>query len=154
MRFQVSVRVALFAALLLYPLPGPVEAGGRLPALSYRGGGQGKVIFDHQQHASKGLLCNGCHTDFPGDGKAAFCSAETRAHHLCRAQTGTKCFACHNGKGAFDACDRCHYKIGSLFGSNHGMSGDHGARLGAKGLPRTGTADNFLPTPLRRAPPA
>jgi len=114
MRFQLSIKLALLAALLLCPLPGPVEAGGRLPALSYRGGGQGKVIFDHQRHASEGFRCNDCHTAFAATGKQLFTTHKqglvTSADHT----AGTKCFACHDGKGAFYTCDRCHYKIGSF----------------------------------------
>jgi hypothetical protein len=52
MRFQMSITVALLTALWICLLPGSVEAGGRLPALRCRGGGQGQVIFDHQLHAS------------------------------------------------------------------------------------------------------
>ena len=48
MRFRASIPVALLAGLWLGWQPGPVAAGGRLPTLGYRGGGRGKVVFDHQ----------------------------------------------------------------------------------------------------------
>jgi c(7)-type cytochrome triheme protein len=110
MRLRVSILTAVLTGLWLYGLPGPVEAGGRLPVLSYRGGGQGKVIFDHHRHASKGLVCNDCHTAGSGTGTQLFATRKqgliTSADH----KTGEKCFACHDGKGAFDDCGRCHYK--------------------------------------------
>jgi phosphate transport system substrate-binding protein len=114
MRFQVRITVVSFVALLLYLVPGSVAAGGRLPALAYRGGGQGKVVFDHQRHRSKGLLCNDCHTDYSGTGKQLFSTRKQGLITLADHKTGTTCCACHDGKNAFDACGRCHYKIGSF----------------------------------------
>ena len=114
MRFQFCITVASIAALWLCLAPAPIDAGGRLPALSYRGGGQGKVVFDHQLHASKGARCNDCHTDFSGTGKQLFATRRrvliTQADH----KSNAACFACHHGKAAFADCARCHYKIGGF----------------------------------------
>jgi len=109
MRFQVGITVAFLAVLLFGLPPGSAEAGGRLPALSYGGGGQGKVMFNHQAHASKGLHCNDCHIDFSGTGKQLFTTRKQGLISLADHKNGAKCSACHNGKGAFDDCNRCHY---------------------------------------------
>ena len=114
MRFQVCITVASLAALWLCLAPASIEAGGHLPALSYRGGGQGKVIFDHQLHASKGSRCNDCHTDFSGTGKQLFATRKQGLISQADHKSGAKCFACHDGKSAFDDCARCHYKIGGF----------------------------------------
>ena len=126
MRFEVSGILALLVPLLLCLGPGPVEAGGRLPSLRYRGGAEGPVMFDHQLHASKGFRCNDCHTDFARTGTQLFPTRKQGLITLADHRTATKCFACHDGKGAieeakspfydgkgaFDDCRRCHFKIG------------------------------------------
>ncbi|MDD5168876.1 MAG: cytochrome c3 family protein [Syntrophales bacterium] len=76
--------------------------GGK--TLVYGGGGQGKVVFDGRVHASKGMVCNDCHlTLFQTQKKALI----TMADH----STDRACFACHNGKRAFNTCTECHRKI-------------------------------------------
>ncbi len=117
MRFQVTVAVALLLAAAAF-------AGGRLATIRYRGGLEGRVVFDHQVHAAKGFRCNDCHTNFAGSGKPLF---TTRKHGLITFAdhwTDASCFACHDGKGpaddgkdpnytgkgAFDSCERCHYR--------------------------------------------
>ena len=67
MRLRI-VLLALLATALL-------AAGGRLRTLTYRGGGQGKVVFDHQLHASQGFRCDDCHTNFAGSGKVPVATA-------------------------------------------------------------------------------
>lgn len=128
MRVQIAIRTALLAALWLSIPPGPLAVGGRLPTLSYRGGGHGKVVFDHQTHASEGFGCNDCHTNFAGTGKALFATRKQGLITFKDHTTGARCFACHNadgvpaarkdasynGKGAPDNCDRCHYKLGGF----------------------------------------
>ena len=127
-RFQANIRVAALAALWVCLRPGPVDAGGRLPVLSYRGGGRGKVVFDHQLHASEGFGCQDCHTDFSGTGKQLFTTRKQALITLADHTAGAKCFACHdgggvsadrkgafhNGPGAFNTCDHCHRKIGGF----------------------------------------
>ncbi|HOJ43764.1 MAG TPA: cytochrome c3 family protein [Syntrophorhabdaceae bacterium] len=72
--------------------------------LIYGGGGQGKVIFDHQLHASKGITCKDCHlTLFDTHKKALF----TMDEHF----TDKKCFNCHDGKKTFNECNQCHRKF-------------------------------------------
>jgi c(7)-type cytochrome triheme protein len=125
MRFQITFTVALLAALSVCFEPGSAAAGGRLPTLRYRGGQQGRVVFDHQLHASEGFRCNDCHTNFAGTGKPLFTTRKQGLISFADHTTGAKCFACHNangvpderkgafydGKGASDDCGTCHRKI-------------------------------------------
>jgi len=116
--------IVLLAGLMICLEPGRVAADGHLPTLSYRGGSQGKVIFDHQVHASVGFRCVDCHTDFAGTSRILFTTRKQGLISLKDHSTGTRCFACHNGegvttdrkgtfiqgKGAFNECKRCHRK--------------------------------------------
>lgn len=128
MRVQICIQVALLAGLLLFVQPGSVDASGRLPTLSYRGGGHGKVVFDHRTHASEGFRCDDCHTNFAKTGKQLFATRKQGLITFKDHTTGAKCFVCHNadgvpadrksasydGKGASDNCDSCHRKIGGF----------------------------------------
>jgi phosphate transport system substrate-binding protein len=72
--------------------------------LIYRGGAQGKVVFDGRMHAAQGLQCSACHSAlFPTQ----------RVGRITMADHGTDkaCFACHNGKRAFDTCASCHRQV-------------------------------------------
>jgi c(7)-type cytochrome triheme protein len=83
-------------------------AAQRVPTFTYRGGGQGPVTFDHQLHASRGLVCADCHTRLAATGEQLF---QTRKEGLISAADhvgGAKCFACHNGTVAFSSCAQCH----------------------------------------------
>ena len=118
MRLRIILSALLATALL--------AAGGRLPTLTYRGGGQGKVVFDHQLHASQGFRCNDCHTNFAGSGKPLFFTRKQGLITFGDHTSGAKCFACHNAGGAQLArqgaadhgqrapgnCDSCHRKTG------------------------------------------
>ena len=128
MRVQISILVALLSGLLFCVRPGSVDAGSCLPTLIYRGGGYGKVVFNHQLHASEGFRCNDCHTDFSGTGKQLFATRKQGLISFTDHTTGAKCFACHNadgvpdarkgavydGKGALDDCASCHRKSGGF----------------------------------------
>ena len=70
-------------------------------ALNYRGGAQGRVIFDGRTHAAKGLACNSCHS-------ALFPTQRTGLITLQDHSTKTKCWACHDGTQAFSTCASCH----------------------------------------------
>lgn len=110
----------------LFLAPGPLHAGGRIPLILYRGDAQGRVVFDHQTHVSKGLHCDDCHTDFAHTGKALFFARKQGLITFEDHQTAGKCFACHNakgaaasakstnydGRGAFSECNRCHRNAG------------------------------------------
>ncbi|MCX7966143.1 MAG: hypothetical protein N2596_05925 [Syntrophorhabdaceae bacterium] len=73
-------------------------------AIIYGGAGEGRVIFDHKVHSSIGISCNDCHTQlFETQKKALF----TMDDHF----SNRKCFSCHNGKKAFNECEKCHRKI-------------------------------------------
>jgi thiosulfate reductase cytochrome b subunit len=69
--------------------------------LVYRGGAQGKVVFDGRLHAAQGLNCSACHSSL---------FATQRIGRITMAEHGTNkaCFACHDGKRAFDTCGSCH----------------------------------------------
>lgn len=73
-------------------------------SIIYYGAGEGKVVFDHQLHASKGMVCIDCHTKY----------FETQKKALFRMDdhfSDKKCFGCHNGKNAFNECNQCHRKL-------------------------------------------
>jgi len=113
MRFHISLMVALLAAMAMALPPRPLAGAGRLPLLVYRGGAEGKVVFDHQLHASKGSRCNDCHTDYQGTGKPLFVTRKQGLITFADHSTAAKCFACHSGKNqkeSFDECGQCHRK--------------------------------------------
>jgi c(7)-type cytochrome triheme protein len=97
-----AIGAALAAALLLGAMSGAsVHAVDGNNALTYRGGPQGRVIFDGRTHAAKGLACNSCHS-------ALFPTQRTGLITMGDHTTGTKCFACHDGTKAFNDCASCH----------------------------------------------
>jgi c(7)-type cytochrome triheme protein len=69
--------------------------------LSYRGGAQGRVIFDGRTHAAKGLACGACHSKL-------FPTQKTGLITMGDHGTDGKCFACHNGQRASATCTDCH----------------------------------------------
>jgi thiosulfate reductase cytochrome b subunit len=98
-------------ALVLAVVLGAIFAGQAMAvdgnnALTYRGGAQGRVIFDGRTHAAKGLVCNNCHA-------ALFATAKTGLITMSDHGTDKSCFACHNGKQAFDVCTDCHRQVQS-----------------------------------------
>jgi len=107
----VSVTRCLTALLMLLAAAAPAYATDKGKALIYGGAGQGKVIFDGGTHASKGYSCNDCHLKLFTTRKKALI---TMGDHL----GGKSCFACHNGKIAFDDCASCHRKLGETAGQS------------------------------------
>jgi phosphate transport system substrate-binding protein len=96
------VGAALAAALVFgLTLAAPVLAVDGNNTLSYRGGAQGRVIFDGRTHAAKGLACNSCHS-------ALFPTQRTGLITLQDHSMKTKCWACHDGTQAFSTCASCH----------------------------------------------
>lgn len=96
--------LAALVALALAP-PGSALATGGGEALLYGGAGQGKVIFDGRLHASKGFVCDDCHTrpQLFATHKQALITMDAHA-------SDRSCFHCHDGSKAFDACTGCHRK--------------------------------------------
>jgi c(7)-type cytochrome triheme protein len=95
------------ATVLLLCLAGASGAAG--PAtLTYRGGGQGAVIFDHGLHAAKGYVCLDCHTDYAGTGKQLFQTSKQGLIDQAVHGRDASCFACHNGAVASNKCETCH----------------------------------------------
>lgn len=107
-RTLAGVATRTIAALLLATLAGSAAASGDGGIQVYRGGGQGKVIFDGRVHAAKGFSCRDCHTQFVPTGKQLFATQRRGLIAMAAHTTDTQCFACHDGKRAFNDCDRCH----------------------------------------------
>jgi phosphate transport system substrate-binding protein len=73
-------------------------------ALLYGGAGQGRVIFDGRLHASKGLLCNDCHSAIFATQKKALITMDDHSNAVA-------CFVCHDGTKVFNDCEKCHRKL-------------------------------------------
>jgi len=97
---NVTVCVTLLA---LVALNGTVFATGN-KALLYGGAGQGKVIFDGRLHASKGFVCNDCHSAIFDTKKKALITMDDHGKAV-------SCFVCHDGTKAFNDCGKCHRKF-------------------------------------------
>ena len=105
------IKAVLALALVLVVGFGAMFAGQALAvdgtrALTYRGGAQGRVIFDGRTHAAKGLVCTSCHS-------ALFDTQKRGLITMSDHGTDRKCFACHNGKQAFYVCTDCHRNVPS-----------------------------------------
>ena len=92
------------ACFILLTATGIVSATGDGKALIYGGAGQGKVIFDGREHASRGMVCSDCHTKIFETRKNARITMDD--HNGDQA-----CFVCHDGKKAFNHCGQCHRKF-------------------------------------------
>jgi len=96
--------VVLVLALALLPA---VQAGAsERNTLRYGGGGQGSVVFDGPQHASKGFTCKDCHLSL-------FATAQRARIAFQDHFRGKSCFACHNQVNASRDCGSCHRKFNS-----------------------------------------
>lgn len=96
-----------FAILLIVLALGAASVASAMPGdrvLLYGGAGQGRVVFDARLHRSKGYVCDDCHRDLFATRKGA--ALVDMATH----GSGKACFACHDGKRAFDSCGGCHRK--------------------------------------------
>jgi c(7)-type cytochrome triheme protein len=85
-----------------------MHATERGKTIVYRGGGQGRVVFDGHLHSAKGYTCRDCHTDYAKTGTQLF---ETQRKGLISTidhENKTQCFTCHDGRTAFFRCDGCH----------------------------------------------
>jgi c(7)-type cytochrome triheme protein len=100
---NVNVCLTLLALVALVALSGAAQATSD-KALLYGGAGQGRVIFDGRLHASKGLVCNDCHSAIFATKKQALI---TMANH----GESVSCFVCHDGSKVFNDCDQCHRKF-------------------------------------------
>jgi phosphate transport system substrate-binding protein len=92
------------AAALLLASGSTLATPAGAPPLLYGGAGQGRVIFDGRLHAAQGLACNACHAT------GLFATKKQALIELADHGTDRACFRCHDGKRAFDACERCHRK--------------------------------------------
>lgn len=105
-RFPMGLRLAL--GCLLLGVLSFAAVGQQVGTFNYRGGTEGRVIFDHATHASKGFVCMDCHTTFPPTGTQLFQTQKQGLISFADHSSNGKCFACHNGKIAFATCDQCH----------------------------------------------
>ncbi len=96
----------LTAALVL--CVGTAAFAAQPKAITYRGGTQGAVIFDHQLHANRGYVCKDCHTAYQATGKQLFQTWKRARISLADHDGDGQCFACHNGKVAGNGCEHCH----------------------------------------------
>lgn len=72
------------------------------------------VIFTHQDHVSKGLSCNACHSGLFE--MEALHAQKNKDFTMDSLYKGKYCGACHNGKKAFASntqCARCHLGFGA-----------------------------------------
>jgi thiosulfate reductase cytochrome b subunit len=97
------ILIPAIAGLMLF---GAVDHAGATYAdriISYRGAGEGKVVFDGRTHAARGLLCPECHPALFATKKQALITMKDHADKKA-------CFACHDGTRAFAECGKCHRK--------------------------------------------
>lgn len=140
MRLKILISIIAAATLLLCLALRPIEINKTPPSISYRGGIEGKVMFSHKQHASEGIRCNDCHTDYNGTDKQLFTTRKQGLITIEDHGNEVKCFACHNGKGisennaagsflekwdVFDDCRRCHYPNSSPVAAAQSSGGIH-----------------------------
>jgi len=85
-----------------------VAATGKGARIIYRGGREGKVVFDGRIHAGKGFTCRDCHTDYMNTGLQLFETHKKGLISFEDHEKEAKCFACHNGKTVFAECSKCH----------------------------------------------
>jgi phosphate transport system substrate-binding protein len=93
----------LVLGLILFAASGAARATPPdAPVLLYGVPGQGRVVFDGRLHASKGLACNDCHA------AAIFATKKQALMSMDDHGSARACWACHDGRRAFDACTGCH----------------------------------------------
>lgn len=103
-----STGIGLLAAAVIVACLA-VPGGAAQPGpLSYRGGGQGPVLFDHQLHARLGFVCGDCHLSLAGSGRQLFQTAKRSHIDMAAHSQDASCFACHNGAKASGDCQSCH----------------------------------------------
>jgi phosphate transport system substrate-binding protein len=102
----VGLRLALVCLLLCFFSLAAV--GQHVRTFNYRGGGQGRITFDHGMHASKGYVCMDCHTRLPSTGTQLFQTQKQGRISIADHGSNSSCFACHNGAIAAAACEQCH----------------------------------------------
>ena len=96
--------VVIFILMALLAVSGMALSTENGKTIVYGGGGQGKVVFDGRVHASKGMVCKDCHLLLFRTQKKALITMEDHG-------TDKACFACHDGKMAFNNCTECHRKF-------------------------------------------
>lgn len=105
---RLLVSVLALAILLAVAVSAFAVPAGRKIEFEAKGG-PGKVIFDGQMHAGKGLKCSECHPSIFKMKQGADAITMTAINE------GKFCGACHNGSKAFSAtdptnCGKCHKK--------------------------------------------
>jgi c(7)-type cytochrome triheme protein len=104
-------KVALIVSLLfiVFSTKSALFAVPADKTITWEGSGQGRVIFEGDEHAEKILKCDACHPSLfqMKNGSTKI----TLSDHV----NGKYCGACHNGKTAFatdnpQKCNECHKK--------------------------------------------
>lgn len=108
---HMTVLARIAALLVLGTACGLAGASPNGATLVYRGGGDGKVVFDGRVHAAKGYVCNDCHTAFGPGRTQLFATHKSGLIDKPMHKQASACFACHDGKTAFKDCDSCHREV-------------------------------------------
>lgn len=100
-----------FAAILLYIMlcSTAALAISTDKTVEYTGGKMGKVFFSGQTHRDAGYKCLSCHNKI-----FVMKQGHATISYVNHSERKEFCFACHNGKAAFDAvgnCYRCHKRL-------------------------------------------
>lgn len=96
--------IVCVAVAMVLTFSGSVMAAPKGKTVEFKGGAQGKVVFDGKVHAVN--KCTDCH---PKIFKMKKGSTKVTAPH----KPGKFCATCHDGKKAFsfkDNCGKCHKK--------------------------------------------
>ena len=104
---KIKIWLVLFMGLQMV-LISTATATGKGGRIIYRGGREGRVVFDGRIHASKGFTCRDCHTDYMNTGLQLFETHKKGLISFEDHEKEIKCFACHNGKTVFAECSKCH----------------------------------------------
>ena len=108
MKFWATI-LAVFMAVALSIGSAVASPAGKI---EFKGGGNGKVVFDGKAHADQGLKCPDCHVK----PKLFEMKKGTSKITMAAMNDGKFCGSCHNaGKKAFsvkapDDCAKCHKK--------------------------------------------
>jgi len=110
MNIRKMIILLIFTAFWVTPYISS-QATDRGKKIVYLGSEEGRVIFDGQIHASKGISCNDCHTNYANTAVQLFETQKKGLISMADHESGTKCFVCHNDQKAFSDCKGCHFKM-------------------------------------------
>ena len=102
---KMTLTISLF--FILVTLTSNLFAVPADKTITWKGAGQGQVVFDGDEHAEKGYKCEVCHQSLFQMKKGS--AKITLASHT----NGQFCGTCHSGNSAFSTdnpkkCNECH----------------------------------------------